>query len=62
MGACLARKEGMRHEYAELIFELYTYLKQLNVELIGMIPMSFLLKTYTCFLVMKYQYLFTQFL
>ena len=23
MGACLARKEGMRHEYAELIFDLF---------------------------------------
>ena len=25
VGACLARKEGLRREYAELIFKLYQY-------------------------------------
>lgn len=50
VAACLARKEGLRREYAELIFQLYAMGGAvMNVELIESTTVWFRSKTSICF-------------
>lgn len=46
LAACLARKEGLKREYAELIFDLFDWLVWLTVGLIGNMMASSILKIY----------------